>query len=261
MKKLISVILAVLLCISLAGCSGSSGVNDIPSPTNNITLRFLTYNDWLNYKDVLAKEEADQLQQKTLLLEINAKHDASIDFEAEKAKLPPWDAEEQAELQKFYDMRKKQTLAVPCINGQPIELLDTDGIIWTSSETFQQPWTWFRNSNELMIRIAFLPDAALTDGKLTGLKAVQYFNPDMPSPSNYLFKKGYKKVYEKNIQLSDRKVTALFYEHTDDTRSDIYFVYDNMLVRFRSDLDLTTADWFKHFSFEVLDEDLLKTVK
>lgn len=266
MKKTMGMLLAILLCICLTGC-GTATIDTGEKPAGEVELWFDGYADWIAYEDAIAAQEKatmtgyenyikdTQMTPEGLVLQDDG---STCTLEEELAKYAPWTEEQLPELQKLRDMRTSRTsLTIPCVSGQPLALLEEGGMIWHSSNTFNLPEIWFRNSDALIIRVSYLQEEWVEEGE-TGLSMIKKLNPSMPTPSNYRTKDGYKKVYEKNLTLSDRTVKALIYEHEADTREDVWMVYDDMLVRFRVDLDAYNEEWFGSFGFVHISEEKLK---
>lgn len=62
----------------------------------------------------------------------------------------------------------------------------------------------------------------------------------------------HKNLYNKQLNLNDRKVTALVTEYKEDTRDIIFFVYEGLLVLVRCNPEVWTEDWFDGLSFDII---------
>ena len=60
----------------------------------------------------------------------------------------------------------------------------------------------------------------------------------------------HKIIFERQIKLSDREVTALVCEYNDDPRCNIAFVYGEMLVEVKCKTEVWSDEWFSGLSFE-----------
>ena len=54
----------------------------------------------------------------------------------------------------------------------------------------------------------------------------------------------YKKIYNQNLKLRDREVTALICEPKTGNRDTVFFVYDDLLVAITSAPEVWTEQWF-----------------
>ena len=59
----------------------------------------------------------------------------------------------------------------------------------------------------------------------------------------------HESIYNKQMKLNDREVTALVIEYKEDARESIFFIYDDLLVLVRCDSDVWSEEWFADLSF------------
>ena len=58
----------------------------------------------------------------------------------------------------------------------------------------------------------------------------------------------YKNIYRTDLELLDKKVTAVVYEYKENNKIDIYFYYHNAMVWITSKSDVLNEEFFKSFS-------------
>lgn len=157
-------------------------------------------------------------------------------------------------LRAFLGKLRAKTVA-PCQNGESVEFRNKKGfpnIALFASEAYGLPWLWYypkvATGENFYIKITFLPDAVSGEEKTSASAVIGKLSPDSANIGR--FGAPYKAVYEQNLQLKDREVTALVYEYTEDNRNTAFFVYDDMLVEMRSDPKVWNAEWFSALSFE-----------
>ena len=153
-----------------------------------------------------------------------------------------------------------QPITAPHLNGEVIEFRNEDGfpnIIFRSSELYGLPWIVYypkvSTGENFYIQITYIPDDIME--KLNDPTASEVIKELAPDSSNIEhFGKYDTSVYEREINLRDREVTALLYEYRNDSRSSIIFVYGDMLVMIRSDMEVWNEQWFSELSFEGFEE-------
>ena len=153
-----------------------------------------------------------------------------------------------------------QPITAPHLNGEVIEFRNEDGfpnIIFRSSELYGLPWIVYypkvSTGENFYIQITYIPDDIME--KLNDPTASEVIKELAPDSSNIEhFGKYDTSVYEREINLRDREVTALLYEYRNDSRSSIFFVYGDMLVMIRSDMEVWNEQWFSELSFEEFEE-------
>lgn len=153
-----------------------------------------------------------------------------------------------------------QPITAPHLNGEVIEFRNEDGfpnIIFRSSELYGLPWIVYypkvSTGENFYIQITYIPDDIME--KLNDPTASEVIKELAPDSSNIEhFGKYDTSVYEREINLRDREVTALLYEYRNDSRSSIFFVYGDMLVMIRSDMEVWNEQWFSELSFEGFEE-------
>ena len=97
--------------------------------------------------------------------------------------------------------------------------------------------------------MTYLPNDVVQDPETTpASEVIKALSPNSPNVNNK--GKQHKDIYNKEITLADRNVTALVYEYKEDTRNTTFFVYGDLLVQISSDSDVWTDEWFASLSFQ-----------
>ena len=106
---------------------------------------------------------------------------------------------------------------------------------------------------ESFVKVAYIPEGIL-EGKndLTVAEVLKELSSD--SVGDYHWGPYHKNVYNTNLKLQDREVTALIIEYNYKAYhlETMIFVYDNLLVVISIDLDLWDISWFQYFGFAPL---------
>lgn len=144
----------------------------------------------------------------------------------------------------------------PMQNGETISYRNREGfsnILLSTSELYGLPWIWYYPSvatgENFYIKLTYLPrDVAGAEDADTASKVISILAPSAPNVNNK--GSGHTSIYEKTIVLADRQVTALVINYVDDTRSSIFFIYDDLLVLVRCPGDVWDEAWFSTLSFE-----------
>ena len=141
----------------------------------------------------------------------------------------------------------------PMYGGKPIELRDEEdfsNITFFVSELYGLPWIAYypkaSTGENFYIKLTYLPESI--DRSLAASEAIRQLSPDSPNVGN--LGERHESIFEKRISLRDREVTALVCEYKDDPRSNIAFVYGDMLVEVRCKTDVWSDEWFADLSFE-----------
>jgi hypothetical protein len=141
----------------------------------------------------------------------------------------------------------------PMKGGEPIELRDAEGfsnITFLVRELYGLPWILyypkFPTGENFYIKMTYLPSDI--DRSLTASEIIRQLSPNSPNVDN--LGERHKSIFERQIKLSDREVTALVCEYNDDSRSNIAFVYGEMLVEVKCKTEVWSDEWFAELSFE-----------
>ncbi len=146
-------------------------------------------------------------------------------------------------------------LAVPQLDGEDIPYKNGTGsnISILPYFTYNLPWIrYICVVDDINVYIAIscvsILDDENIDNAVSALEVARLLDPDAPNPQNYKEFDKYKKIYEKEIELSDRKVKALVFELNDDSRIYVDIYYDDVYIRLTAEKELLSKDFFKKFS-------------
>ena len=87
---------------------------------------------------------------------------------------------------------------------------------------------------------------------MTASEVIKELSPNAPNINN--LGKQHKNIYNCDIKLSNREVTALVYEYKNDNRNSIKFVYDGLLVEIRCNMQVWNEQWFAELSFDSINK-------
>lgn len=144
----------------------------------------------------------------------------------------------------------------PMIDGKPIPYRNEEGfpnITFSVHELYDLPWLWYypyvSTGENFYIKMTYLPDGIAENPEATtASEVIKALSPNSPNVNNK--GKQHKDIYNKEITLADRNVTALVYEYKEDTRNTTFFIYGDLLVQISSDSDVWTDEWFASLSFQ-----------
>lgn len=164
-------------------------------------------------------------------------------------------SEEYTEL--INKIAEEQAIYVPMQNGAQISFRNWgegySNIALKPVGTYNKAWIWYfflAEKGNNMIRIMYLDDEHIEFAKNNSCSALlKKIYPDAVNIDNYLFTFNHKKVYETEIVLADRTVSALVSEMIDSERIFVSFAYDEIYVLIQALPDVITDEWFKELSF------------
>lgn len=140
----------------------------------------------------------------------------------------------------------------PMLDGKEIEYRNKEGfhnITFFVRELYGLPWIWYFPSvptgENLYISVTYLPDG-VTDSSASD--AIKSISPNAPNVNN--LGSQHKSIYERQLTLADREVTALVIEYKEDARNSVFFVYGDLLVSVRCDTAVWGDEWFARLSFK-----------
>ena len=154
----------------------------------------------------------------------------------------------------FIEKLSSQNNAVPNLDGKMIELRNKEGftnISLYASEAYGLPCIFYHPSvstgENYYIKITYLPDEIASQNNKVASEIIKELSPNAPNLDN--LGNQHNNIYEQEITLADREVTALVYEYKNDSRNSTIFVYDDLLVEVRGNPDVWSALWFSNLSF------------
>lgn len=248
MKKFVTIIFAIMLCLGMCACSdidnpSDAGINSSPNNTaspNNAVIRPLTYYSLNDLKSSISQKNESKMYEKL-------EEDGIGKENIEKMK---------------YFVRELQShnITVPYLSGKVIQFRNREGfsnISLYASELYRLPWIFYHPSvstgENFYIKIAYIPDSVLNKQKNpTASEVIKELSPG--SPNIDIIGDQHKSIYNQNIRLEDREVTALVIEYKKDSRNSTIFVYDDLLIEVRSDPEVWGTQWFAALSFDGFTE-------
>ncbi len=143
----------------------------------------------------------------------------------------------------------------PMLDGKEIAYRNKEGfsnITFFVRELYGLPWIAYypevSTGENPFIKITYLPESIETNADPSASAIIKQLSPNSPNVNNLGTQ--HKRIYEKNIKLRDREVTALVCEYKDDTRNNTAFVYDDLLIEVRGTPEVWGDEWFSALSFE-----------
>ena len=145
--------------------------------------------------------------------------------------------------------------SVPLFNGRVPPYRDGDQIVIFPIEWNVLPWIWYccyYNEHYMIIKITY-PDAALekdfSQFKSTS-EVLKKISSDAPNIHNADEKKdSWKNIYEKDLLIEGKNISALVYENVDSSdRSLLHFYYDGIFVTIQCNLEALTDEFWQGFS-------------
>lgn len=248
MKKFVTIIFAIMLCLGMCACSdidnpSDAGINSSPNNTaspNNAVIRPLTYYSLNDLKSSISQKNENKIYDKL-------KEDGIGNENIDKIKF-------------FVKKLQSHNITVPYLSGKVIQFRNREGfsnISLYASELYRLPWIFYHPSvstgENFYIKIAYIPDSVLNKQKNpTASEVIKELSPG--SPNIDIIGDQHKSIYNQNIRLEDREVTALVIEYKEDSRNSTIFVYDDLLIEVRSDPEVWGTQWFAALSFDGFTE-------
>lgn len=248
MKKFVTIIFAIMLCLGMCACSdidnpSDAGINSSPNNTaspNNAVIYPLTYYSLNDLKSSISQKNENKIYDKL-------KEDGIGNENIDKIKF-------------FVKKLQSHNITVPYLSGKVIQFRNREGfsnISLYASELYRLPWIFYHPSvstgENFYIKIAYIPDSVLNKQKNpTASEVIKELSPG--SPNIDIIGDQHKSIYNQNIRLEDREVTALVIEYKEDSRNSTIFVYDDLLIEVRSDPEVWGTQWFAALSFDGFTE-------
>ena len=235
MKRLLSILIVLLLCISaFCGCGDESLGNGNENAENppNTTFNFDSYEEMINaFSSKKQNSEGYTIQGLKRLM-------------GEPYAL-------------FVDkVNSDKSFPHPMLGGDPITYRNEEGfsnITFLGNELYNLPWIWYfptvSTGENFYIAITYLPDVDM-QRNMTASEVIKELSPKSANIDN--LGDQHESIYNKQMKLYDREVTALVIEYKEATRDIIFFVYEDLLVLVRCNPEVWTTEWFADLSFDVL---------
>ena len=238
MKRILSILFVLLLCLSaFAGCGDSSDLHGNPMDIDgtpdlaNATFSFNTYDEMLS---------------------------AFLTYDTNKSSYTIQDYKfmlGEAYTSFLEKIEANRSVPQPMLDNKSITYRNKEGfsnITFFVNELYGLPWIWYFPSvstgENFYISVTYLPDSIIGKQKImTASEVIKELSPNSANIDN--LGKQHESIYNHQIMLSDREVTALIIEYKEDTRDSIFFVYDDLLVLVRCDSEVWSEQWFSSLSF------------
>ncbi len=259
MKKY-PVIIIALLCLCACSSVNPNGILNTDEDNSNTNIIIPeSSTDSRDYADTPAPDYIYPLHYDSLLdFDSSIKKENEEKFYAifsEKVK-----EEKLDELKLFVAKLQSKKIIVPCLSGKVVDFRNKEGfsnISLFASESYGLPWIFYypnvSTEENFYIKITFLPDSVLEKQKNpTASDVIKELSPNSPNVNN--LGEQHKNIYNQELKLSDREVTALIYEYKTDNRNSTIFIYDDLLVEIRSNPEVWSTQWFSALSFDCFDE-------
>ena len=236
MKRILFTTLAILMCLAaFSGCNKLSNLHgnvsneDATPDVANSTFHFDSYEDMIK---AFGKSGIDVSSYTIKELKV-------VMGEAYTHFVDKVDAE--------------KSFPQPLIDNQPITYRNKEGfsnITFLVNELYNLPWIlYFPNvptGENFYISMTYLPDGE-NQRDMGASEVIKEISPNSANIDNLGTQ--HESIYNRQMKLNDREVTALVIEYKEDTRDSIFFVYDDLLVQVRCNLEVWTAEWFAGLSF------------
>ncbi len=159
---------------------------------------------------------------------------------------------------RFISTLRQNGIPVPCGADGRLPLRDQDGYSNISlfiTELYSLPWIWYHpavpTDENVFVQVTPIPDSIsndLSNGSASEL--IRMIAPGAANIDNYEHMETYSRIYESELSLKDRTVSALKYEYKNDARDATIFLYDGLIVIVRATPSVWDAQWFSQLSFE-----------
>ena len=140
----------------------------------------------------------------------------------------------------------------PMLGGKEITYRNKEGfsnITFFVSELYDLPWVWYFPSvstgENFYIKMTYLPSGIEA---ANASEAIRALSPGSPNIDNLGSR--HESIYNKQLKLRDREVTALVIEYNDDSRNSTVFLYGDLIVEVRHNPAVWSDEWFSGLSFE-----------
>ncbi len=146
----------------------------------------------------------------------------------------------------FFTALRMERNVIPYMKGEEMTL---GNIVFYLRGDYGLPWVYFRTNDDAgtYIKITLIPSeySATIGETASGLLkkiAPEAVNIGQPGPDN-------RNIYEREIKLQDRTVTALVHEYFSDDRNGYLFIYNQMLVWVCCNPEILGEGWFADLGF------------
>jgi len=146
---------------------------------------------------------------------------------------------------------RNNSFYVPAHAGREISYRNIEGlsnVALLPCELYENPWIWYFPEREQsgITRISIMPLSA--DMSTNHNDISQFISNIAPNAPNINNSEGYARIYVSELQLSERSVNALISEPINDSRTNVCFVYDDVLVLTTLTNIEVAYNWLRNFS-------------
>lgn len=149
-----------------------------------------------------------------------------------------------------------KNLRIPMLGGEKLPLRNEKGyhsIALFTKELYGLPWLWYYcvcAGSDVTIKLLYMSSAGdiSVTPELSCSEVLKRIYPDAPNTDNYTSFSSYKNVYQTDIMLSDRTVSALVYEFSDSSSVTASFIYDDIFVSVKAESVVLTDGFWSGFS-------------
>ena len=241
MKRILSILFVLLLCLSaFAGCGDSSDLHGNPMDIDgtpdlaNATFSFNTYDEMLS---------------------------AFLTYDTNKSSYTIQDYKfmlGEAYTSFLEKIEANRSVPQPMLDNKSITYRNKEGfsnITFFVNELYGLPWIWYfptvSTGENFYIAITYLPDVE-RQRNMTASEVIKELSPKSANIDN--LGDQHESIYNKQMKLNDREVTALVIEYKEATRDSIFFVYEDLLVMVRCNSDVWSDQWFSTLSFDTISK-------
>ena len=241
MKRILSILFVLLLCLSaFAGCGDSSDLHGNPMDIDgtpdlaNATFSFNTYDEMLS---------------------------AFLTYDTNKSSYTIQDYKfmlGETYTSFLEKIEANRSVPQPMLDNKSITYRNKEGfsnITFFVNELYGLPWIWYfptvSTGENFYIAITYLPDVE-RQRNMTASEVIKELSPKSANIDN--LGDQHESIYNKQMKLNDREVTALVIEYKEATRDSIFFVYEDLLVMVRCNSDVWSDQWFSTLSFDTISK-------
>lgn len=156
------------------------------------------------------------------------------------------------------ELTAKEHIETPHINGErmPVQVSNS-GIVLFSSDIYGLPWIWYQciygeERIRVTVQVSYphVEEHEDFSNDLSTSQILSLIDPSAVNIHNYTEFEAYKKVYEKEIKLSDRTASAIVYELKNSDNMFVKIYYNSSLITFRLKRNVYESDFFSQFSMQ-----------
>lgn len=156
----------------------------------------------------------------------------------------------------FIDSCNQEGFPVPYSDGIEVPLRQGEHIAFFTHEIYGLPWIWYFitvDDVRTIVRVTRLADEYLEHADdLSCSELIRLIAPTYPNVDDYSGT-SFSCVYETDLQLADRTVSAVVFQSSEYNWEYVSFVYDNYMIDIRGSTNFASSDWLQTLSFELYE--------